>query len=74
MQGRGLGGVLMHKIVRYCRSRGIAELSGDVLATNGRMLTLARDVGFARVASDEPGRVRLSLTLPGNETDKSQTV
>ena len=38
MQGKGLGALLMDKIVRYCRSRGIGELVGDVLATNARML------------------------------------
>ena len=73
MQGKGLGGLLMHKIVRYCRSRGIGELVGDVLATNARMLTLARDIGFARVASDEPGVVRLSLALTDNDTVGRQT-
>ena len=71
MQGHGLGAILMRKVVRYCRSRGVNELVGDVLATNKRMLALAQDIGFARVASDEPGVVRLRLTLMGNETGHS---
>ena len=61
MQGKGLGALLMDKIVRYCRERGVIELVGDVLATNTRMLSLARELGFERVASDEPGVVRVSL-------------
>jgi acetyltransferase len=62
MQGKGLGALLMDKIVRYCRTRGVNELVGDVLSTNARMLALAREIGFERAASDEPGVVRLSLT------------
>ena len=61
MQGKGLGALLMDKIVRYCRTRGIRELVGDVLTINTRMLTLASELGFGRVASDEPGVVRISL-------------
>jgi acetyltransferase len=71
MQGKGLGAVLMDKIVRYCRIRGVSELVGDVLATNVRMLALAREMGFERVASEEPGVVRVSLALPGDDASMS---
>ncbi len=63
MQRKGLGAMLMDKIVRYCQSRGIGELVGDVLAGNAGMLTLARQIGFTTLSSEEPGVVRLSLTL-----------
>ena len=63
MQGKGLGALLMKKIVAYSATRGVSELVGDVLATNTRMLTLAREIGFRRVTSDEPRVVRLALAL-----------
>ena len=64
LKGRGLGALLMRKLIRYCRERGIGELVGDVLASNARMLALARDLA----AEIEPGtdarvkRVRLPLS------------
>ncbi len=73
MQGRGLGGLLMDKIVRYCRTRGIGEVVGDVLATNVavRMLALAREIGFEKVASDEPSVVRISLACQAPTISKA---
>ena len=46
LQGKRLGLLLMEKMIRYCRERGIGELVGDVLATNAGMLGLARDLGL----------------------------
>ncbi len=63
IKGKGLGSLLMEKMGRYCRARGIGELVGDVLATNQRMLALARDVGFEIGPSGDPGVVRARLLL-----------
>ena len=71
LKGKGLGALLMGKIVRYCRTRGVRELFGDVLATNPAMLALTRKIGFQRVTGEEPGVVRLSLALPGIEAGPS---
>jgi acyl-CoA synthetase (NDP forming)/GNAT superfamily N-acetyltransferase len=62
LKGQGLGSVLMEKIIRYCRQRGIHWLKGDVLATNSRMLQLASVHGF-RSETVREGAVRVALDL-----------
>jgi acetyltransferase len=64
LKGRGLGALLMRKLIRYCRERGIGELVGDVLASNARMLALARDLGcgIESGADATVKRVRLPLS------------
>ncbi len=46
MKGRGLGKILMQKLIRYCRSQGTRELVGQVLRDNTRMLNLSKKLGF----------------------------
>jgi acetyltransferase len=46
MIGRGIGGLLMGRLIDYARERGIGLLYGDVLAENKPMLALARRMGF----------------------------
>jgi acetyltransferase len=60
--GHGLGTVLLEKLIRYCRARGIQRLIGEVLAENTRMLHLARDCGF-EIDRAREGVVRVSLDL-----------
>jgi acetyltransferase len=64
VQGRGIGRLLMDRILAYALSRGIAEIWGNVLAENNAMLALARELGF-KVAQlpDEPGVARITKTL-----------
>jgi acetyltransferase len=71
---RSLGALLMDKMIRYFRTRGIQALVGDVLATSIRMLALARKIGFRRVGSDEPGVVRLALDLVRDENEKVRSL
>jgi acetyltransferase len=66
LAGRGLGRLLMDKIIRFCRNRGIGCIEGDVLSNNTRMLALARRVGFAIGAHDQ-GTCRLTMDLRGLE-------
>jgi acetyltransferase len=47
LKGAGLGRHLMRKLIAFLRGRGTARLVGTVLASNLRMLALARDLGFA---------------------------
>lgn len=63
MKGKGLGALLMRKIIRYCRERGIGQVVGEVLAANRRMLALARDLGFEILAGDEFQIRRVRLVL-----------
>lgn len=62
LKARGLGMLLMRKIVAYCRGRGITRLVGEVMSGNSRMLDLAHQLGFA-VASGEGAVCRVVLEL-----------
>ncbi len=61
LSGRGLGTLLMHRIVDYARSRGIAEVWGDVLVDNAVMRGLSRSLGFTETPGDGDGVVRVTL-------------
>lgn len=64
MKGQGLGFLLMTAIMDYARSRGIAEIYGEVLRENTTMLAMCRELGFSRRESpDEPGVVEVRLRL-----------
>ncbi len=64
MKGRGLGALLLERIVAYARSRGTGELYADVLAENEPILGLCQALGFVVQPFDgEPGAVRVSLAL-----------
>ena len=45
-KGLGIGEALFHKMIEYCRQRGMRELSGQVLPHNKAMIKLARKLGF----------------------------
>ena len=45
-KNHGLGGLLMRKLIRYCRARGLGRLWGSVLSENAAMLHLAESLGF----------------------------
>jgi len=62
-KGRGLGRVLLEKMIRYCRSRGTREMVGQVLGENRRMQQLARELGFELHFDRELGAVRARLPL-----------
>ncbi|GMV00520.1 MAG: hypothetical protein AMXMBFR52_01760 [Burkholderiales bacterium] len=53
--GSGLAGWLMRMLIDSARRRGLASMEGIVLATNRRMLELARQLGF-RVMPDAHAR------------------
>jgi acetyltransferase len=64
MKGQGLGFALMTAIMDYARSRGIAEIYGEVLRENTTMLAMCHELGFTRRESpDEPGVVEVRLRL-----------
>lgn len=61
---RGLGALLMQRLVDDCRRRGLDELWGYVLMENRPMLELCRELGFtARMLPDEPGIAQITLAL-----------
>jgi acetyltransferase len=62
--GKGLGKILMRRIIDYARSRGIREIQGQVLYENAAMLKVCNALGFtSRRDMDDPGVVVVSLKL-----------
>jgi acetyltransferase len=60
-QGKGLGRLLLAKLVAYLRARGTGEIVGQCLAHNKAMQALARELGF-EVTTDE-GADAMTLRL-----------
>ena len=66
LKGRGLGRLLMQRLVDYLRSRGTQRVVATTMQENAGMLALARGIGFAVTpAADDPGTWRLELRLDG---------
>ncbi|MCE5232049.1 MAG: GNAT family N-acetyltransferase [Mizugakiibacter sp.] len=62
--GCGLGALLMARLIKECRRRGLAELWGYVLAENHRMLELCEELGFRRsLVPGDAGTVKVALAL-----------
>ena len=47
LHGRGLGTLLMRRLVEAARGSGFETMVGEILAGNDRMLRFARELGFA---------------------------
>ena len=62
LKGKGLGELLMRKLIACCQARGTGTLTGEVLAENRRMLQLARRLGFSEERGSD-GNVQLRLPL-----------
>lgn len=71
LKGKGLGAFLLRKIIRYCRERGMEEITADVLLANHRMLALARQLGFEVRPGDEGAVARVRLVLSAAESGAS---
>jgi acetyltransferase len=64
LTGKGLGMLLMKRIIDYAKSRGLGEIIGHVLSENTTMLKLCQELGFSieRNLEDAAGvTVRLKL-------------
>ena len=62
-QGLGIAGRLFDHLVHVARSRGIADLRGDVLASNQSMLRVVRRSGLPTRFRHDRAAVRLIISL-----------
>jgi acetyltransferase len=51
LKGRGLGWLLMQRIIEYARAEGLKSIDGQVLSENTTMIAMCRELGFT-VATD----------------------
>ncbi|WP_427185368.1 bifunctional acetate--CoA ligase family protein/GNAT family N-acetyltransferase [Bordetella bronchialis] len=62
-KNRGLGTLLMARLIRYFTAKGTRRLVGMVMADNSGMLELARRCGFAAEPHGIGAEIRISLAL-----------
>jgi acetyltransferase len=58
LKGKGLGRMLMEKLIAYCRARGTGEITGEALPQNSPVIGLVRKLGFTVGPVDEDEGVR----------------
>ena len=62
--GKGLGTLLMNRIIDYARSRGFKVIYGEVLSENTAMTQVCRKLGFRFSRSaDDPSIIHVELDL-----------
>jgi GNAT superfamily N-acetyltransferase len=63
-QGRGLGTLLLCRLIKVARKAGVEKITGETLASNATMLHLAHKAGFSYALDAEvTGLVHLSLSV-----------
>jgi acetyltransferase len=62
-QGRGLGRLLLDKLLRYLRTRGTVEVVGECMPENLSVASLARHVGFSVAPGGSPDSLLMRLVL-----------
>jgi acetyltransferase len=62
-KGKGLGRLLMERIIAYARARGTHWLVGEALRENAGMIGLAKSRGFTVHTTDDPAVVGFRLAL-----------
>ena len=64
IKGRGLGYLLMTRLIEIAKARGLSEIFGEVLRENGPMLKMCRELGFTVAPHpDEPDVMRVTRRL-----------
>jgi acetyltransferase len=58
LKGKGLGRMLMNKLIDYCRARGTREIVGEALPQNAPVIGLVKKLGFEVGPVDEDEGVR----------------
>lgn len=60
-QGRGVGSILMHHLVKIAREAGLRELTAEVLPENAAMIKVFGKFGFKPGSRRDPQAIHLSL-------------
>ena len=71
LKGRGLGWLLMQRMIAYARAIGLDRVHGQVLAENTTMLRMCSELGFQ--VGDDPGSKGIkvvTLELGAGSTDQ----
>ena len=63
LKGKGMGRLLMEKVIRYCRERGTHEIVGETLSYNKGLLNLVEPLGFIKHRSLDNDTMMLKLPL-----------
>ena len=63
LKGRGLGRILMQKLIACCRARGTREIVGEALPQNTRVIRLVKSLGFEVSSVPQDGTMQLRLPL-----------
>nr|WP_294560241.1 bifunctional acetate--CoA ligase family protein/GNAT family N-acetyltransferase [uncultured Rhodopila sp.] len=64
MKGRGLASGLMNRVIAWARTKGLSEVTGQILADNTAMLAFIRHMGFSvRRMPDDPEVMESKLEL-----------
>jgi acetyltransferase len=63
VKGKGLGRILMERMMAYVRARGTGCVVGEVLRENRPMLHLANALGFAASSTADPAVVEVRIRL-----------
>lgn len=63
LKGKGLGRILLRKLVDYCRLRGMKAIVGETLSHNCGLLALVRPLGFHATSVSGSDVVKLRLDL-----------
>jgi len=63
LKGKGLGRILLKKLIGYCRNRGTREIIGETLHANRELLRLIREFGFETMRSPEDDTTLLKFDL-----------
>ncbi len=59
VKGRGIGWLLMRTLLDYARAEGVAEVMGEVLAINVRMIQMCEALGFVVTMNDHDAAIRM---------------
>jgi len=63
LKGMGLGGIMMKKLIDYCRARGTGEIVGEALPQNSRIVAMVKKLGFEVTIDGEEGIRKMRLAL-----------